>query len=410
MYSFFLHRVNTLLAPALALCSWVSLNPYPLWGSNKYVALAGVVAGVLAVMAFLVGDRPRRSEVLGFALMALFIIYISCLPKADGGQTRWFFVLPTMLALFVFEDVRRAALIKVFSVIFAASLTPGIVVSLLSIAGVDLGLVRKPLLNPVMAAAGGYYLHAPGVLLHGGGSTSLPWGGGLYRLCAIYDEPGMVGTISAFLLAAYRFRVKSPVSVLILIGGLLSFSLAFTVLAVVGFCARLVLMRTARTIIPLVLCILVGMLVAGIIVPDSALRQTQYINNRSLPEMQRLLGYYWSSDVKTLMFGISSDASVIYGGLSQVVYRIFTDFGMVGMFLFAGAITWLAFAMLSRADSTGWALLFFGLFMLSIYQRPIIWMPYAFTLFVCCPFLEKLRRDSVRPSEMASPLKPEPAG
>jgi hypothetical protein len=223
---------------------------------------------------------------------------------------------------------------------------------------------------------------------------------------------------------------------------LLSFSLAFAVLTVAGFFARLVLTRSARTLAPLSLSVVVGLLVAGVIKPDSfhtetnakgpgvevttsapsltkplssppelvaslpetqesdasvvknttvlpasTLRPTQYINNRSLPEMQKLINDYWSSGFKTLMFGVSSDASVTFGGVSQVVTRIFTDFGIIGMILFAGSMTLLAIALLRRADFPKWALLFFALFLFSIYQRPIVWMPYAFTLFICCPVL-----------------------
>lgn len=422
-------RGTSLLAPALALCSWISLNPYFFWGTSRHMSLAGLAAGVIALLAVVAGDRPRKSDMVGFALMAIFIVYISFLPKTDGSLTKWYFVLPTMLALFVFSDERRADLTKKFSIIFALSVLPGIVVSLLSIAGVNIEFDHKPLLNPVMAAAGGYYLNVPGVLLLGNNVTALPWGGALYRLCGIYDEPGMIGTVSAFLLAANRFRIKSPVNIILFVGGLLSFSLAFAVLTVSGFAARLILNRSAKTLVPLALCVLAGLLSAGVIKPDappspaevvaseavpsiaeatlpvepapalspahvetivsptSTLRQTQYLNNRSLPEMQQLTNNYWSSDLKTLLFGISSDASLVYGGVSQVITRIFTDFGIVGMVLFTGAMGLLALSVLRRADRPVWALLFFGLFFLSVYQRPIVWMPYAFTLFVCCPIL-----------------------
>ncbi|CAI8980221.1 hypothetical protein [Pseudomonas sp. IT-P291] len=444
MYSSFINRGRPLLAPALALCSWISLNPYFLWGSSRHIAFAGLIAGVIAVLAFIAGDRPHKSEKIGFAMMAIFIVYISLLPKTDGSFTRWYFVLPTMLALFVFEDSRRADLIKAFSIIFGLSLLPGILVSIGSILGLQISFDHKPLLNPVMATAGGYYLNVPGVLLLGNNVMSLPWGGALFRLCAVYDEPGMVGTVSAFLLAAHRFRIRSTATILLFVGGLLSFSLAFAVLTVAGFAARLVLTRSARTLAPLALSVVVGLLAAGVIKPDSfhtetnakgpgvevttsasaptltrplssppelvaglpetqasdasvvknttvlpasTLRQTQYINNRSLPEMQKLINDYWSSGFKTLMFGVSADASVTFGGVSQVVTRIFTDFGIIGMILFSGSMILLAIALLRRADFPIWALLFFALFLFSIYQRPIVWMPYAFTLFICCPVL-----------------------
>jgi len=138
--------------------------------------------------------------------------------------------------------------------------------------------------------------------------------------------------------------------------------------------------------------------VAAPVEANQGLRQTQYLNNRSLPEMQKLINDYWSSDFKTLLFGISSDASIVYGGVSQVVSRIFTDFGIIGMALFVAALASIAWSMSKRSESPLWVLLFFALFALSIYQRPIVWMPYAFTIFACCPaYISGMKRSAEVP-------------
>jgi hypothetical protein len=432
-----LRIIGVAIAPMLALCSWISLNPYFLWGSLRHMAIAGMISGILALVAFVLGDRPRREEVIGFALIALFIVYISVLPKTDGTLTRWYFVLPTMLALAIYSDDRRRKVLESFSWIFAASLIPGIVVSVSSIASIPIDFEYIPLANPVMAAAGGHYLHVPGALLLGGNSAVLPWGGVLYRLCAVYDEPGMVGTIAVFLLAGNRFRLNSPVYLTIFVGGVLSCSLAFCVMAVIGFMFRAVLAKSRKSLLPLAITGLVGLTVVGaftphassppvinnaaeiqvevapsitsithseevklveatpskihasakiqeVVIPEQSLRQTQYINNRSLPEMDRLVDKYWKSDARTILLGVSSDASVTYGGVSQVVTRLLTDFGLIGALLFVSSLISLAFAITKKAESRIWVLLFFALFALSIYQRPIVWMPYAFTFFICC--------------------------
>lgn len=464
-----LRIVSQALAPMLALCSWISLNPYFLWGSHRHMAIAGMVAGVLAVIAFMAGDRPRRREAVGFALIVIFIFYISALPKSDGTLTRWYFVLPTMLALAIYSDERRRQVARGFAWIFALSLIPGIAVSLATIANIPIEFERLASANAVMAAGRGYYLEAPGALLLGNNSISLPWGGFLFRLCAMYDEPGMVGTIGVLLLAANRFKLDSVVFSIIFVGGMLSCSLAFCLLAVAGFTFRAVV---AKSPVSLIFCIMagsLGLMVAGVFsiepvpkhpfpdniarvhyappeqgnepatlnpegadtqigsvnpeaatlsadkakgaetsqapiapstdadvsvpptsktptptAPPPTLRQTEYLNNRSLPGMDRLVAEYWSSDISTILFGVSSDASVTQGGVSQVVTRILTDFGIVGAILFGGSLMWLAFVITRESESRIWVLLFFGLFMLSIYQRPVIWMPYAFTFFICC--------------------------
>jgi len=293
-----------------------------------------------------------------------------------------------------------------------------------------------------MAQGGGYYLHAPGALLLSGNNLSLPWGGELYRLCAMYDEPGMVGTLSAFLLAGNRFRLKPLPFLIIFLGGLLSFSLAFIVMASIGFLFRLVQARSPLTLLPLAILGLFGLLVLGILKPSTTppqpheavtaqveritpqdaqateppasasaplpsasdamqppqpeqhLRQTEYINNRSLPEMDKLFARYLDADSRTLLFGLGADSSVVYGGVSQVVTRILTDFGLIGALLFALAMISLTLAITHSAKRRLWVLLFFALFALSIYQRPIVWMPYAFTMFICSSTLAGRRKST----------------
>ena len=235
--------LDTALSPLFALCAWITLNPYFLWHSLRHMVVAGVLSGCLAILALMQGDRPRRSELPGFILICLFVLYISMLPKVDGSTTRWYFVMPTILALSVFSDERRAKVLQWFGWIFAASLVPGILVSIAAILGVAPHMEPMPLLNPEMAAQGGAYLHAPGALLLSGNNLSMPWGGELYRLCAVYDEPGMVGTIAAFLLAGNRFRLKPLPCLVIFLGGLLSCSLAFIIMAFIGFAFRLLYSR-----------------------------------------------------------------------------------------------------------------------------------------------------------------------
>lgn len=452
--------IDAMVAPLFALCAWVTLNPYFLWHSLRHMAIAGMVSGCLAIVALLLGDRPRRGEVPGFILICLFVLYISMLPKVDGSTTRWYFVLPTLFALAVFSDQRRGKILQWFGWFFALSLIPGILASLCKIVGLPVQMDRLPLLNPTMAEAGGFYLHAPGALLLYGNHLSLPWGGELYRLCAVYDEPGMVGTLSAFLLAGNRFRLKPFPFFIIFIGGVLSFSLAFIVMASLGFLFRLVQTRSPLPLLPLAILGLFGLLVLGILKPtgpdlqpalavatqaramepnssmqeervtrlgkpasssavstgtavpgapfavqqpepDQQLRQTQYINNRSLPEMDQLFAQFLNADTRSLLFGMGADSSVVHGGVSQVVTRILTDFGLIGALLFALAMISLSLAITHSAKRRLWVLLFFALFALSIYQRPIVWMPYAFTMFICSSTLAG-RRKSTSEAQPAS--------
>jgi len=78
------------------------------------------------------------------------------------------------------------------------------------------------------------YIHYPLAvqLYHNYGWDSLS----LYRLCGIYNEAGLVGTLCALFLVADKYRIKNRgENTVLLVGGTLSFSLAFYLILGVYF-------------------------------------------------------------------------------------------------------------------------------------------------------------------------------
>jgi hypothetical protein len=303
----------------------------------------------------------------------------------------------------------------------------------------------------------------PGVVFIASNTTVLPWGGLLSRLCGIYDEPGMVGTLSALLLAARGFRLDSIWPRLLLVAGLLSFSLAFCVLAVLGF--LLAGGRDAwRRVLLALLPAAAFALATGMVEPPAGpplgsdgrwrtwaeavgpmpveLRQRRAprhgsylvprgattgvspvatpppsevarptegnppppeppralpmptpvegpgvsdevslgLDNRWTAAMRDLFARYSSGDWRTLAFGLGSNASR-RGGTASVWTRVLVDFGAVGLLLLVLPLLYLA-AAAWRSSRSPDLLLFVGLFWLSFYQRPVIWLPYALVVYL----------------------------
>jgi hypothetical protein len=91
--------------------------------------------------------------------------------------------------------------------------------------------------------------------------------------------------------------------------------------------------------------------------------------------MRKLLEDYRAAPTATLLFGIASDASLVHGWGSSVWYRLLTDFGIVG-FLWAFALFSWPLVQLWRGGQLDVAVMIFcTLFLMSFYQRPIIWLP-----------------------------------
>lgn len=434
----------------LAAATWISLSPYFVWGSIRWTIAATVVVAVVAASCWVAGARLalRSPDAVGVGLISLFLIYISLEPRLDGGHTRWVYVLPSLLALAMLSTKQRQRCLYALAAIFAITLVPGILDSLWLAAGFPQTFGEVPVPNAAMAAHGVRFLTSPGALFIESNSAWLPWGGVLFRLSAIYDEPGTVGTNAALLLVALRFRASDwRVSVLYL-GGILSFSLAFAALAALGLLAYSVIRRRPVMLVAIIPVIAAASMALGSLqisvpvgtrshiaiaeathasssnpLPSSptnqgthtfaptgpGLRQTQSIDNRSLAPMTALFSRYRHAGPKTLMFGIASDASVVLGGGSQVWTRVLTDHGILGFVLLFGGVSLLGFGAWRRSGYTLPGLLFLGLYALNIYQRPVVWLPYALLLLICGPAVASIpdrASDSIRRTLWSRHMKP----
>lgn len=408
-YSFCETKAEQIAIVLLAVGGWLSVYPYFLWG-NLGAFIVGATMAIAGGGLFLLtgsASKYRGIESWAFIILTVFILYITLQKKMAGGHALWVFVLPTLWALAIFTDDLRKRCILLFASVFVISLIPSMLVWLWVVAGFPVEFNTIPRLNLLM---GGELYTLPGVIFDRYNSILLPWGGVLFRLCGMYDEPGMVGTLSALILAAFHFRISDWRSAILFVAGMMSFSLGFMVLVAVGCVARAVILKKLAPLIALIPLIFIASLTLGFITiptPDTAqssitftteygankveigrkIRQTALINNRTTLEMELLVNEYWSSDLATIMFGIASDASVVKGGISQVWTRILTNHGIVGFILLFIGCAFYAWSVWQRSGFSPFVMLFFGIFALSFYQRPVIWMPYALVIMICGPLL-----------------------
>lgn len=406
--------------PVLAFTALLSLQPYQTWSAPIAWLLFGAVLSALVFAAVVALKPPVFDwlEAAGALLIALFLVYISLQKKTDGGHVPWIFVLPTLAALFVLDQTGRSRAMVWFAWMFSVSLLPGLLYWALSILGVPLSFDLIPTRNATMASAGVNLLLAPGAVFIESNRVALPWGGTLFRLCGMFDEPGTVGTIAAFTLAALRFRLNKFAGAICLIGGLASFSLAFLFLASVGFVVRACAMRSWRPIAALMMVLMASAVPLGFvgvsakgptnisaqgdgarsILPgdDYTIRQASLINNRSLPLMTALFERYKSSDWRTRIFGIASDASVVADGVSQHWTRILTNHGILGFVLLTLGCGLICLSTVRQPMGLFWPPLFFLLFAASAYQRPVVWLPYGLFVLMCGAALCRTQGDGAR--------------
>lgn len=372
---------------------------------------AAAFGGVALVWLVICGNARQvsKTEAIGLSLVTLFIFYITLQSRVDGGHSKWVLVLPVVWSVCLVRDEQRSRCYRAFATLFAVSLIPGALASLVAASGIPLAFTTIPAGNAQFAAHGVRLLQLPGVLFTESNSMVLPHGGVLFRMNGVYDEPGTVGTIAALLLAATGFHLHDWRSRVLYAAGVLSFSLAFAALATTGISASAALRRRWQVLLLLTPVFCATSLSLGYVrlpaVPQGQssslsvatasgedtplvagrqeLRQQQYVDNRTLPAMKSLIDTYWTSPPSVLLFGFASDASVVWGGASQTWMRILTDHGMVGMAMLATGITLGLWPLLRSSHDKRRGLLFLLLFGMSVYQRPVIWLPYAALLLFC---------------------------
>ena len=396
------------LQAGIALMALVSLHPYLLWSHQKPAYAVATLAIVLAGAGCLRALVITRERLLLALAFSLFLVYLSLLPKVGGGTTRWFFLIPFTVALLHLREEDLQGAFGKFYWLFALSVVPGMLIWLLAAVGVPLELRYTDVPREIAQRGDTGYLELPGAVFVLTNSLVLPHGGVLFRLCGMYDEPGTVGTIAALCLAATRYRLTDVRGSLCFAAGLMTFSVAFAILTTLGLFLTALSAKRPWLAAAALATIAVGALPlsglrftespaanisirmsgafapsappSGVVqklapAPEWGLRNSPGIDSREQPRMRQLLDDYRAAPPGTLLFGVASDASVVHGWGSAVWYRILTDFGIVGFVWLFGLFAWPPLRLWREKRLEIPLVIFCALFLMSFYQRPIIWLP-----------------------------------
>lgn len=207
----------------------LSIGPYFVWGSFLFKFY--VLFCVISYFVYLFSNRFVVNFGYGIFLL-FFLILILGIPHLSFS-----FFNGSSILIFIFLSLSNGVKIKVFNAfyfLFSISLLPSIIVWMSLFLGADLTWERLDPASASRDAAGVFYLKYFFALALSSEIFNTSYGV-IYRLAGIYDEPGVVGTLSALLIAANRGNLSSISSKIILIAGFLSFSFAFYILISIYF-------------------------------------------------------------------------------------------------------------------------------------------------------------------------------
>lgn len=220
-------KTDYLLIISLSCLSIVSMNPFFIWGENR---LYYVIFLLLSLFGFILSCQKKINYLTSFSLITFVFVY----HYLNGASLLGCCAFSMSTVLIYNLSIKQAEkTFLIFSLFYAVLLIPGLFLwgihgltghnYLLKLGSISTNLIPshfKVLMNE------GYSLYPGAIILDYMEKDRI------YRFMGVFDEPGVVGTISGLILISSRFNLKTWISKIIFISGLISFSLAFYLLSV----------------------------------------------------------------------------------------------------------------------------------------------------------------------------------
>lgn len=209
----------------------------------------------------------------------------------------------------------------------------------------------------------------------------------MVRLCGIFNEPGLLGTLAALFLCADRFNLRKPGNIALFVAGCMTFSLAFFVIAAIyifAMCAR-----RPKTIVAMLACVLIAAFVLPNVVPTDSqayhlleragiVKSDVRFDNRTTDELNRRVAEMSNSLAWLVGNGRGSAENLSEDGGNAGLTLSYYEFGLVGV-----AILFIPPLALSYRQAKGSrdAMVFLLCFAASLYQRADLYtLPLFLTL------------------------------
>jgi len=333
------------------------------------LTLGTCITFILLAFSFTDMRRARiiRLEYSGMLVLAVFIVTLYLMHLLSAGKVTELLKISSFVLLLVLASEKTLwQSFGYFRFAFALIVAPSIVLYFFNLLGTPpFGGFEVPTHEGKVESGMRYGNYLFGFMIFKGGES-------IHRLSALFDEPGVVGTYAAFLLAATRFKMDAQ-NVIIFIAAILSWSLAFIVLAVIY-------LLFARPRLLFILLLILGALV--FLAADNPIVQKLLIN-RLLISDEGVSGDNRTTIWFDLKFIELLFSSKIYFGNTETAHQLgyyvsswktlIFDYGLAGLtsiLLFIVMLFRLKKKKFGSPKDAKGCYVFLFMFLASIYQRP----------------------------------------
>jgi hypothetical protein len=204
-----------------------------------------------------------------------------------------------------------------------------------------------------------------------------------FRFYSIFDEPGALGTLSAFVLYGNKYNFRDKRLLVILAGGIFTYSLAFYILTIIGFIASCIISRVNAK--PLFFAIAVVCAAFYYLQSDETFQTVllgrferntlEIVESRTEESINKYFEKHISDS--EMIFGIGENGKVANGLEFGSSYKLFViENGWVGLFLM------IIMYALMRSPKNIMTLMSYVLVFLSFLQRPYLLIPWIMVLYM----------------------------
>lgn len=368
----------------LFLIIWLQ-NPYwPFW---NYGAMISFLFIIILVIVF---KKSNRLIIMPYNRMAIVLlsIFFVVLPVVRDGfhLSSLLYVLCFVIAYNLNKDESKRAyyfFVKLTAFVLLISL-PAWLMHML-------GLLSVPMIGELDVSSMKGYADEESVVMENHLIFVLYKGLDMFRFYSVYDEPGVLGTLGAFILYAEKYDLRKWYNLSIFASCIFTFSLAFYFLSFFGYIYYSI--KSPRKMIFLVLVVLLlllfgyGFFLNNEAFSDLILGRLQNLSG-SLESRSgiSLASFYDSMNIVDYLLGIGINRMADLGILEGASYKFFIiENGLLALI----ALSY-AYLKLNRKRNRD-VIVFDLIFIASFLQRPLAF--YAWQIFLFTIISRKLEKD-----------------
>lgn len=387
-----------------------SMSPYFIWHSlSRFYLLFVLSLALVLVINFRKFSKIKNDVFISLLVFSALYLYLELL-DLNNIKLNSTVVLTYLLLLISYEG--KIKIFDVFAKIYAFLIVCAIPIIFLIFIGADLPFGVWETNHSGKAEAGLFY-HNYIIMVVLSNQIFSPFTGEIIRFGSVFDEPGVVGTISLLILSVRKFDLSNKENKIIFFGGLLSFSFAFYL----GAMIYLALLRPKFFL----KFVFVSVVLLALIYDElsrhyffNAYILDKFTGIASLdPNVNNRAGDCWGEHFKKFLYsanvilGNGPGAHTLSGCNLSHVSSLMYNYGLVGVFLisvfYISLVNFKKGIVLIKLYQYA---IFLFIFLLMIYQRPAVLSPHMIIIFIAANhYILGAGSESIRSPIARSPVR-----